>query len=103
MIDCWQVEVHWEYFSLPNTDQIFSESIAESAGRPLLSLTCGDIGTVEKTAEENLSQWFRLAEIWGAVMLIDEADVYLEKRATSDLSRNSLVSSKRHFPVEKEE
>lgn len=62
----------------------------------MLSLTCGDIGTVEKTAEEKLSKWFRLAEIWGAVMLIDEADIYLEKRATSDLSRNSLVSSKRH-------
>ena len=65
----------------------------------MLSLTCGDIGTVEKTAEENLSQWFRLAELWGAVMLIDEADVYLEKRATSDLSRNSLVSSKRYFSI----
>lgn len=65
----------------------------------MLSLTCGDIGTVEKTAEENLSQWFRLAEIWGAVMLIDEADVYLEKRATSDLSRNSLVSSKRYISI----
>jgi hypothetical protein len=66
----------------------------------LLSLTCGDIGTDEKTAEEKLSKWFRLAELWGAVMLIDEADIYLEKRATSDLSRNSLVSSKKHLPVE---
>lgn len=33
-------------------------------------------------------------------MLIDEADIYLEKRATSDLSRNSLVSSKQHFSVQ---
>lgn len=43
-------------------------------------------------AERTLSKWFRLAEIWGAVMLLDEADVFLEKRTISDLQRNSLVS-----------
>lgn len=69
-----------------------AECIAEHTGRPLLSLTCGDIGTDEKDMEDKLSKWFRLAEIWNAIMLIDEADVFLEKRATSDLRRNSLVS-----------
>lgn len=44
--------------------------------------------------EKQLSRWFRLAEKWGAVMLIDEADVYLEKRLPTDLHRNSLVSGK---------
>ena len=68
------------------------ECIAEATGRPLLALTCGDIGTDEVKMEDQLSKWFRLAEIWGAVMLFDEADVYLEKRLTSDLQRNSLVS-----------
>lgn len=43
--------------------------------------------------EQQLSKWFRLAEKWGAVMLIDEADIYLERRVVSDLRRNSLVSS----------
>ncbi|KAF6232588.1 hypothetical protein HO173_009256 [Letharia columbiana] len=43
--------------------------------------------------EANLSDWFDLAEIGGAVMLIDEADIYLETRTTSDLQRNSLVSA----------
>lgn len=42
--------------------------------------------------EKKLMKWFQLAEKWGAVMLIDEADVFLEKRVTSDLKRNSLVS-----------
>lgn len=42
--------------------------------------------------EQKLSKWFTLAERWGAVMLIDEADVYLERRQISDLIRNSLVS-----------
>ncbi|KAI1479212.1 hypothetical protein F4774DRAFT_138082 [Daldinia eschscholtzii] len=69
-----------------------AECIAEYTGRALLSLTCGDIGTDEVQMEEQLSKWFRLAEKWGAVILIDEADVYLEKRQMTDLKRNSLVS-----------
>lgn len=44
--------------------------------------------------ESQLSNWFRLAEKWGAVMLIDEADVYLEQRSKTDLHRNSLVSGR---------
>ncbi|KAJ4232954.1 hypothetical protein NW757_013739 [Fusarium falciforme] len=69
-----------------------AECIAEYTERPLLSLTCGDIGTDEVKMEVQLSKWFRLAEKWGAVMLIDEADVYLERRLVTDLKRNSLVS-----------
>lgn len=42
--------------------------------------------------ERNLSDWFKLAETWGAVMLLDEADVWLEKRLVSDLKRNTLVA-----------
>lgn len=68
-----------------------AECIAEATRRPLLSLTCGDVGTNEVIAEQKLSKWFRLAESWGAVML-DEADVFLEKRSMADLQRNSLVS-----------
>ncbi|CAF3451924.1 unnamed protein product [Fusarium graminearum] len=69
-----------------------AECIAEYTERPLLSLTCGDIGTNEVKMEAQLSKWFQLAEKWGAVMLIDEADVYLERRQVTDLKRNSLVA-----------
>lgn len=62
-----------------------------------MSLTPGDIGTDEVRAERTLSKWFRIAEVWGAIMLLDEADVFLEKRAPQDLQRNSLVSSKSHL------
>ncbi|KAI1746508.1 P-loop containing nucleoside triphosphate hydrolase protein [Xylaria castorea] len=48
--------------------------ISEMTGRPLLSLTCADFGTAEEAMERRLSSWFRLAESWGAVMLLDEAD-----------------------------
>ncbi|KAH8586747.1 hypothetical protein B0O99DRAFT_700889 [Bisporella sp. PMI_857] len=69
-----------------------AECVAEFTSRPLLSLTCGDIGTDEFAVEEVFSKWFKLAEIWGAVMLIDEADVYLERREVNELTRNGLVS-----------
>jgi hypothetical protein len=77
----------------PGAGKTFTaECVAEFTSRPLLSLTCGDIGTDEFRVEENLSKWFKLAEIWGAVMLIDEADVYLERREVNELTRNGLVS-----------
>jgi hypothetical protein len=63
----------------------------------LLSLTSSDIGTEEAMAESMLSRWFRLAESWGAVMLIDEADVFLERRVTGDLKRNNLVTGRSIF------
>jgi hypothetical protein len=77
----------------PGAGKTFTaECVSEFTSRPLLSLTCGDIGTDEFRVEENLSKWFKLAEIWGAVMLIDEADVYLERREVNELTRNGLVS-----------
>ena len=41
-----------------------------------------------------MTKWFQVATHWGAVLLIDEADVFLEKRKGSEVSRNSLVSRK---------
>jgi hypothetical protein len=61
-------------------------------GRPLLALTCADIGTEEVEMERKLREWLTLAHRWGAVMLIDGADIFLEKRMEGDLKRNSLVS-----------
>jgi hypothetical protein len=57
-----------------------------------MSITCGDIRTNETYIENQFSKWFKLAEIWGAIMLLDEAGIYLEQRQTADVKRNSLVS-----------
>jgi hypothetical protein len=35
---------------------------------------------------------FQLAEKWKAVVLLDEADVFMEERTTSDIERNSLIA-----------
>lgn len=57
-------------------------------------LTSSDIGTDPKEVELNLTSRFKTATSWGAVLLIDEADVFMERRSTADLERNSLVAGK---------
>lgn len=43
-------------------------------------------------------KWFTLAEAWNAVLLVDEADIFLERRQNRDLARNGLVSGKHLSP-----
>ncbi|KAE8556235.1 hypothetical protein EYB25_000935 [Talaromyces marneffei] len=69
------------------------EAISEWLHRPLLALTVADIGTVETLVEQQLFKWFDLAEAWNAVLLVDEADIFLERRQHRDLGRNGLVSA----------
>lgn len=57
-------------------------------------LTSSDIGTTPDEVEANLTRQFKTARSWGAVLLIDEADVFMERRSTADLIRNSLVAGK---------
>ena len=67
------------------------ECVANDTGRPLLSLTAQDVGlTTSTNAEMNLRQWFTLAAKWDAILLIDEADLFLEQRREGSLERNSL-------------
>lgn len=69
------------------------EAAAEIAQRPLLCLKSGDLGPpIADCISENLDHFLQLGERYGALVLLDEADVYLESRKTSNISRNSLVS-----------
>lgn len=69
-----------------------AETIAAYTQRPLYSITCGDLGLVAATVEDNLSRHTRRAEKWGCVLLLDEADVFLMQRNWQDMERNALVS-----------
>ena len=42
----------------------------------------------------HLIKWFTLAEAWNAILLVDEADIFLERRQNRYLARNGLVSGK---------
>lgn len=69
-----------------------AESVAEFTHRPLFQVTCGDIGESADEVEKRLENHFQLAHKWGCVLLLDEADVFLEARSKTDLKRNAIVS-----------
>ncbi|TRX91432.1 hypothetical protein FHL15_007656 [Xylaria flabelliformis] len=69
-----------------------AECVAELTHRPLLSLTSGDLSTDANQVEQNLEYFLALGERFGAIVLLDEADVYLESRRNRDIERNGLVS-----------
>ena len=46
----------------------------------------------DEKIESKLVNWFGLAERWKAILLLDEADIFLERRATRDIQRNGIVS-----------
>ncbi|KAF2268710.1 P-loop containing nucleoside triphosphate hydrolase protein [Lojkania enalia] len=71
---------------------ITAESVAEIARKPLYRVTCGDLGTDPEKVEEYLESVFYLGKIWDCVVLLDEADVFLETRSLANLQRNALVS-----------
>src|SRR5947209_13067530 len=51
-----------------------------------------ELTTYAGRLEGQLSKIFQVAKHWNAILLLDEADVYLEQRAPQDLVRNGLVS-----------
>ncbi|KAH9908654.1 P-loop containing nucleoside triphosphate hydrolase protein [Xylariomycetidae sp. FL2044] len=69
-----------------------AESIAEAQERPLYRVTCGDIGTDPAEAEQYLQTVLIIGKAWGCVVLLDEADVFLEERNIADREQNAFVS-----------
>lgn len=69
-----------------------AEGIAELLKRPLYMVSAGELGTDSRTLEAELNKILDIAHSWGAVLLLDEADIFLEKRTIQDIHRNALVS-----------
>lgn len=84
------------YLLFPAQSELWSNEIivAEQLRRPLYKLESGDLGTIVNTVESALKDTLRRCTQWNAVLLIDEADVFLERRSADSLKRNELVSSK---------
>ena len=76
-----------------------AECIAESSGKPLFPITCGDLGITAEEVERSLEDKFNLAQRWDCVLLLDEADVFLAQRTKTDLKRNTLVSGKHPLAI----
>ncbi|KAF2870776.1 hypothetical protein BDV95DRAFT_607909 [Massariosphaeria phaeospora] len=68
------------------------ESIAEFLQCPLYAVSAGELGTSSRALEADLNRIMDITHSWGAILLLDEADVFLEARQPHDLHRNALVS-----------
>lgn len=69
-----------------------AESVAELAHKPLYRMTCREIGTNAENTERSIESILYIARVWDCVLLLDEADVFLEERTKFDFQRNALVS-----------
>ncbi|KAL5609689.1 hypothetical protein FOVSG1_004370 [Fusarium oxysporum f. sp. vasinfectum] len=80
-------------FGPPGVGKTYTaEAVAEKARVPLYSMSAGDLGTVPKEVELALERGLTLCGLWNAMLLLDEADVFLGARTDSDLARNELVA-----------
>ena len=62
------------------------------SSEPLYVVGAGDLGTSASKVDTSLTSILKISSAWGAVVLIDEADVFLEERALHHIERNAMVA-----------
>lgn len=67
-----------------------AEVYSEVMERPLYSVQCSQLGLTPESLEAALLKSFRRAQRWNAILLLDEADVYVRARG-DDLKQNAIV------------
>lgn len=68
------------------TAEIYSEMVR----RPLYRVNCNDLGTSATSIDSNLNKVFSNAKRWGAILLIDEADIFVTQRGVN-IEQNAIV------------
>ncbi|KAI8996656.1 P-loop containing nucleoside triphosphate hydrolase protein [Trametes punicea] len=80
-------------FGSPGVGKTLSaEATSEHVRRPLYVVGAGELGTTAAVLDTALNRVFDLATRWKAIVLIDEADVFLEQRSLYDIERNAMVA-----------
>ncbi|KAI1322349.1 P-loop containing nucleoside triphosphate hydrolase protein [Xylariaceae sp. FL0255] len=69
-----------------------AESVAEEMRQPLYLMSAGELGETAADVEESLELVLELSNKWNAILLLDECDLFLSARTTTDIRRNRLVS-----------
>jgi len=70
-----------------------AQMIARAARKPLFSIGVADVGTNARQVESKLETIFDLATTWKAILLIDEADVFLQSRSGSQVGPSAEGSA----------
>ncbi|CEL12015.1 hypothetical protein ASPCAL15108 [Aspergillus calidoustus] len=84
------------FYGEPGVGKTFTiQAMAERSQRPLYSVSAGELiadhgGPLQ--LEKALDQIFKIAKGTGSILLFDEADVFMEKRATYQGGQNKLVT-----------
>ncbi len=68
-----------------------AEAVSAVCNSPLYKVTVGELGTSVDKLEKALSRVLNYASRWGATILIDEADIFLEARDSHNIERNAMV------------
>ena len=69
-----------------------AEVLAENCEMPLYSIQCSQLGIMADAVENNLLELTQRAHRLGAVLLLDEADVYIRQRGM-DIMQNAIVGA----------
>lgn len=69
-----------------------AESVAEEMKVPLFIMSAGDLGIDSRHIEARLLNVLGMCTRWNAILLLDEAEIFLEERSLHELERNKIVS-----------
>lgn len=67
-----------------------AEVYSEVSSRPLYSVQCSQLGLNPEALEKHLLRVFARSQRWNAILLLDEADVYVAERGTN-MHQNAIV------------
>lgn len=69
-----------------------AEVVADRLHKPLYMLSAGELGQDAESVENKLGSTLEMTEKWGAILLLDKFDVFLEKRSHSHMGHNEVVA-----------
>jgi hypothetical protein len=70
-----------------------AEAVAERLGVPLYSVSAADIGVKAEDVAKNLQEIFNRAYHWKAIILLDEADTFVQSRLGVDMRQQAAISA----------
>ncbi len=80
-------------FGPPGVGKTFTaEAVADKSRVPLYAMSAAELGTAPDTVEKALENALGLCRMWNAMLLLDEADVFLGARTSDSIARNELVA-----------
>ncbi|KAI0453612.1 P-loop containing nucleoside triphosphate hydrolase protein [Xylaria acuta] len=80
-------------FGPPGVGKTFTaEAVADKSRVPLYAMSAAELGTAPDAVEKALEHALGLCRMWNAMLLLDEADVFLGARTPDSIARNELVA-----------